>query len=93
MVIDNESYEKNKKKKIKIDNQSLVGDKSSPTELKDIYGIIPSSSNFGSYYLITGKEDNLSCSCPARVECKHLKGIKDGKTTCLRISRPFQEEV
>lgn len=95
MVIDQDAYEKNKKKKIKIDTPTNHEGSSENVgvNLDEIYGISPSSSSPGIYYLITGEKDNLSCSCPARVECRHLKDIKNGNTACLRISRFVPEKV
>ena len=84
MVIDQATYDANRKKKIKIDEPGTIN--SGTINPKDIWGVIPSSSHYGAYYLITGEENNLSCSCPASVECRHLKDIKNGKGTCLRIS-------
>ena len=89
MVVTQEQYDKQKKKKIKIEDP-----KSSVTDFpEDIYGIVPSSSHYGAYYLISGEEGNLRCSCPASVECRHLKDIKNGKNSCIRISRYIQAKV
>ena len=87
MVISQEEFDKTKQ--IQVNNHNSVGDKSLPTNLDNAYGFVPSSSVEGVYYLISKEENNLICSCPARVECKHLKDIKNGKATCLRISRPL----
>ncbi len=91
MVETQEQYDKRKKdEKYEIANrgeqqsQTKIGENSQLNQ--DLYAIVPSDSHYGAYYLITGKE-KLNCSCPARVVCKHLKGI-NGKTTSIRISRP-----
>ena len=89
MVITQVEYDKTKKKKIKIEsNQIMVPQNNS--EIMVPYGFVPSSSTPGVYYLLSGHEDDLKCSCPARVVCKHLK---DGKSSCLRISGSVQKEV
>ena len=93
MVITQKQYDKDQKKKkyeitkVKCKEHSQ-GDKKCQEELTDdLYAIVQSDTHYGAYYLITGKE-KLNCSCPARVVCKHLKGIKNGETTSIRISRP-----
>ncbi|KKL54843.1 hypothetical protein LCGC14_2261370 [marine sediment metagenome] len=93
MVITQEQHNQTKKKKIKIDNQHEYSSEYPNEYPKEIYGIVKSSSHYGAYYLLTGKQDNLRCSCPARVECKHLKENKNGKGACLRISGFVQEKV
>ena len=92
MVISQETYDKNRKKKIKID-QPFSYDHEKGQEDTEPYGFIPSSSNPGVWYLLTGKENNLRCSCPARVECRHLKDIQNGTGTCLRISGSIQKKI
>jgi len=89
MVIDQEAYDKGRKKKIKID------DFKEPLSAfpDDAQAFVPSSTTPGVYYLISGEEGNLRCSCPARVECKHLKDYKNGKGTSLRISGCIQAKV
>ncbi len=89
MVVTQEEYDKQKKKKIKIENP----EKPSNDFPENIYGIVPSSSHYGAHYLISGEEGNLRCSCPASVECRHLKDIKNGKGTCIRIARYIQAKV
>ena len=100
MVETQEEYDKRKKEEKyeaveKYGNQ-VTGEKCQETNGKEVglneelYGLVKSDTHYGAYYLITGK-DKLNCSCPARVECKHLTGIKNGKTTCIRISRPSKK--
>lgn len=82
MVITQQEHDKNKKKKIEIKEA-----KSEQTKVTDeIYGIIPSDSHYGAYYLLTGKKDDLKCSCPSRTVCKHLREIKNGNRACLRVA-------
>ncbi len=97
MVINQDDYDKRKKEEKyeaveKYGNQVIGEQQSKSTQEinEELYGLVQSDTHYGAYYLITGKE-NLKCSCPARVECKHLKGIKNGKTTSIRISRPSKE--
>ena len=95
MVITQKKYDQEQKKKkyeiTKVKCQETNGEQvksKTQTEVnQELYGIVQSDTHYGAYYLITGK-DKLNCSCPARVVCKHLTGIKNGKTTCIRISRP-----
>ena len=90
MVITQKEYEDNKKKKIDIQGPQFedVPD--------DVYGLFPSSSVPGGYYLISGQGDNLKCSCPqCKIKgnlCKHLKEIKNGNSACLRISGYISEK-
>ncbi len=93
MVVTQEDYDKQKKKKIKIDTPYRSSSENERVNPEDIYGIVPSSSHYGAYYLISGEEGNLKCSCPASVECKHLKDIKNGKDTCIRIARYIPPKV
>ena len=93
MVIDQATYEKQQKEeKYDIANR---GEEESQIQSnqkinEDLYAIVKSDTHYGAYYLITGKK-NKKCSCPARVVCKHLTGIKNGKTKPIRISRPSKE--
>ena len=83
MVISQEAYDKNRKKKIKIDEPFSYNHEKGQEDMEP-YGFVPSSTTPGVYYLLSGSEENLNCSCPARVVCKH---IKNGKGACVRVSR------
>jgi len=87
MVITQEQHDNSKKKKIEVKEKCPEPKQ----EIKELYGIVPSNSHYGAYYLITGKKD-LKCSCPARVECTHLKEIKNGNRACVRITRCIPEK-
>ena len=93
MVETQAEYDKRKKdEKYEIANRA-GGEKlqeNHQADNQDLYGLVKSDTHYGAYYLITGK-DKLNCSCPARVECKHLNGIKNGNTTSIRISRPSKK--
>ncbi len=93
MVITQEQFDIKKKKKIDINRTE--SSYNSKDHFNDIYGLIQSSSVPGGYYLISGEEGNLKCSCPQckikGLECKHLIAIKNGKSSCLRISGSVPE--
>lgn len=85
MVIDQATYDKNKKKKIEIKEECQKNGKD-----EELYGLVKSDTHYGAYYLITGKE-NLKCSCPGK-NCKHLREIQNGNRACIRIARCVSEE-
>ena len=87
MVITQEEYNKQRKKKIELAGEEC---QKKEVEINDLYGIVKSDTHYGAYYLITGKE-NLNCSCPGK-NCKHLREIQNGNRACLRITRCVSEK-